>query len=167
MIVWFVSWTAYGIFDQMGDQGIFALGDLAFSVAIMWTNVKLFLIETHHKNVIELVAFSITVGGWWLWNIFLSEAYGRAPTIYGARNGFTEKFGKDLNWWLTVLIILMILLVLQVTYKICRRKILGVANWIPGVGTTKLSRYGVDAGDLDYWQELEKDPQFLRDIEDR
>jgi phospholipid-translocating ATPase len=41
VIVWLVCWIAYGILDSIGDNGIFAFGDLIFSVAIMWTNLKL------------------------------------------------------------------------------------------------------------------------------
>jgi len=40
-VLWFVCWAAYGKFDLMGDQGLFALGDLVFGVAIIWTNLKL------------------------------------------------------------------------------------------------------------------------------
>jgi phospholipid-translocating ATPase len=41
IIVWYVCWAAYGVADFMGDEGLFAFGDLVFSVAIMWTNWKL------------------------------------------------------------------------------------------------------------------------------
>jgi len=40
LIVWYVSWAAYGR-SNVVDQGIFALGDLSFSLGIMWTNWKL------------------------------------------------------------------------------------------------------------------------------
>jgi len=41
MIVWFIAWAAYGSSDRMGDQGLFAIGDLVFGTAIIWTNWKL------------------------------------------------------------------------------------------------------------------------------
>lgn len=41
MIVWFVSWAAYGVFDSTGDNGLFAFGDLVFTLGIIWTNWKL------------------------------------------------------------------------------------------------------------------------------
>ena len=41
VIVWLVCWAAYGLHDSMGDEGIFAFGDLVFSAAMMWTNFKL------------------------------------------------------------------------------------------------------------------------------
>ena len=41
MVLWFVPWALYGKYGIMSDNGLFALGDLVFSLAIMWTNVKL------------------------------------------------------------------------------------------------------------------------------
>lgn len=41
IIVWFVCWAGFGVFDVAGAQELFALGDLCFSAAIVWTNVKL------------------------------------------------------------------------------------------------------------------------------
>jgi phospholipid-translocating ATPase len=41
MIVWFVTWAGYGWNHRARDQGVFALGDLIFGVAIIWTNWKL------------------------------------------------------------------------------------------------------------------------------
>jgi phospholipid-translocating ATPase len=40
-IVWFVCWSFYGVDDYMGDNGLFALGHLVFSLGIIWTNIKL------------------------------------------------------------------------------------------------------------------------------
>ena len=39
--VWFACWAGYGAFQDGRDVGLFALGDLVFSVGIMWTNLKL------------------------------------------------------------------------------------------------------------------------------
>ena len=41
MLVWFLVWSLYGKHNKMGDNGTFAIGDLCFSLAIMWTNFKL------------------------------------------------------------------------------------------------------------------------------
>ena len=41
MVVWFVPLALYGKFKLVGDNGTFAVGDLCFSLAIMWTNIKL------------------------------------------------------------------------------------------------------------------------------
>ena len=41
MLVWFIPCVLYGQHNVMGDNGTFAIGDLCFSLAIMWTNTKL------------------------------------------------------------------------------------------------------------------------------
>jgi len=41
ILVWFICWAAYGRTAFVSDNGLFALGDLAFSLGIVWTNVKL------------------------------------------------------------------------------------------------------------------------------
>lgn len=41
MMIWFACWAGYGAFGQQRDAGLFALGNLVFTVAIMWTNIKL------------------------------------------------------------------------------------------------------------------------------
>jgi phospholipid-translocating ATPase len=41
IIVWFVVWAAWGQFNQTSDNGAFALGDLCFSIGVIWQNVKL------------------------------------------------------------------------------------------------------------------------------
>jgi phospholipid-translocating ATPase len=41
LLIWFACWAGYGAYSQERDQGLFALGNLVFSVAIMWTNTKL------------------------------------------------------------------------------------------------------------------------------
>jgi phospholipid-translocating ATPase len=42
VFVWFACWAGYGyLFSPGRDEGLFALGNLVFSVAIMWINLKL------------------------------------------------------------------------------------------------------------------------------
>lgn len=44
VLVFWACWASYGLFGQLGgmrDDGLFAFGDLVFSVCIIWTNWKL------------------------------------------------------------------------------------------------------------------------------
>ncbi len=41
VLVWFACWAGFGRLQYGQDPGLFALGDLIFSVCIMWTNWKL------------------------------------------------------------------------------------------------------------------------------
>lgn len=41
VLVWFLCWVIYGGMNAVDDGGLFALGNLVFTVNIMWINVKL------------------------------------------------------------------------------------------------------------------------------
>ncbi|KAK5635170.1 hypothetical protein RRF57_010882 [Xylaria bambusicola] len=40
-LVWVLLWLGYNVFGRPRDNGLFAFGDLAFSIGILWTNYKL------------------------------------------------------------------------------------------------------------------------------
>ncbi|KAF2665435.1 phospholipid-translocating P-type ATPase [Microthyrium microscopicum] len=158
LIIWFVAWAGYGRVN-VTDQGIFAIGDLCFTMGILWTNWKLFIIETHYKTRVVMISFFITVGGWWIWNIFLAKAYNPWPNPYGVRNGFTESFGRDPYWWLTLILIFGILMVLDYGYKAGKRcfvlePVLKRLRWNRGAIGDEASQW-----DVALWQELEREAQ--------
>ena len=41
LLIWFLPGILYGMLNEMGDNGAFAIGHMCFSIAIMWTNLKL------------------------------------------------------------------------------------------------------------------------------
>jgi phospholipid-translocating ATPase len=41
VLVWWLCWLLYGGLNPVRDEGLFALGNLVFSVNIVWTNLKL------------------------------------------------------------------------------------------------------------------------------
>ncbi|EPE10524.1 phospholipid-transporting atpase 1 [Ophiostoma piceae UAMH 11346] len=115
--VWFACWAGYGAFQDGRDVGLFALGDLVFSVGIMWTNLKLLILDSHYKTLIVLVAFGVTIGGWWLWNILLSLVYAKAPSPYDVRGGFLTVFGTHASWWATLVVTIGVLTVVELGYR--------------------------------------------------
>jgi phospholipid-translocating ATPase len=40
VLVWLTTWAVYSRIHGVHDLGIFAMGDLVFTTAIMWTNLK-------------------------------------------------------------------------------------------------------------------------------
>jgi phospholipid-translocating ATPase len=40
-LVWVLLWLGYNVFGNPRDNGLFAFGELAFSIGILWTNWKL------------------------------------------------------------------------------------------------------------------------------
>ncbi|ORY60272.1 P-type ATPase [Pseudomassariella vexata] len=160
-VTWFAVWAGYGgVLGMIDDEGLFAQGDLAFSVCIVWINVKLLIVETHNKTSLVLGSFAITFAGWWAWNAFLAAAYAPAPSPYAVRGGFTTTFGRDPLWWLTLIVIVCILLSVELVCKTVRRNLLVARlwRWPPWKGGSEGVGESVEEWDLELWQELEKDP---------
>lgn len=123
LVTFFSCWASVGVFGVTGDIGMYALGNLAFSIAMMWTNWKLLIIETHHKTAPILGSFLITTAGWWAWQAFLSASYSPQPSPYAVRGGLTEGFGRDLSWWTCLVVVLAALVVLEMGFKAVKRQL--------------------------------------------
>ncbi|KAK5132392.1 hypothetical protein LTR08_009122 [Meristemomyces frigidus] len=159
MVVWFVSWASFSM-NRFGDHGLFALGDLCFSLGIVWTNYKLLVLETHLKTVIVGVSIMITVNGWWAWNGFMAGVYSDNISPYDVKYGFTNTFGNDWNWWLALIIAFAIMLVLEMAFKSVKRRLLDAAAWPPWKRRSKtrmMHDRNAEELDVSLWQEMEKD----------
>ncbi|KAI0966549.1 hypothetical protein F4678DRAFT_289222 [Xylaria arbuscula] len=160
-LVWVLLWLGYNVFGRPRDDGLFAFGDLAFSVGILWTNWKLFIMETHYKSAIVMGAFGITVSGWWAWQAFLSGVYTLQPSPYDGRGGFVNTFGKDTLWWALLFGVLLILIGLDIAFKFAKRGLIkyGLWNWPPWRKTdADDDPENCENWDRQLWQELEQDP---------
>ena len=129
LLIFHLPCALYGKYNVMGDNGTFALGDLSFSLAIMWTNIKLLVLEMHAKTRIVGIGFSIIVAGWWAWNAFLSAAYSDNLSPFDVKHGFTKGFGKDPVWWLVLVITLAILVTFELMWKTIRRSLAIDGRW--------------------------------------
>ncbi|KAK4541733.1 hypothetical protein LTR36_007442 [Oleoguttula mirabilis] len=160
MIIWFVSWAALKL-NKFGDNGLFALGDICFSLAILWTNYRLLVLETHYKTIIVGISFLVTVAGWWAWNLLMSGIYSANLSPYDVKYGFTKTFGNDPNWWFALIIVFAILLVMETMYKSLKRYLMVAGVWPRcGLASRVRAAHGSNAEELDVsiWQEMEKDP---------
>ena len=89
-----------------------------------------------------------------MWQFFLSGAYSTGEvTPYAVKNGFTDVFGPDLAWWVTLILVVTALATAEVAYRAVKRNIAAMGVW-------KGSRRSKNAEELDVevWQEMEKDP---------
>ncbi|KAI1265726.1 P-type ATPase [Xylariaceae sp. FL1019] len=154
-LVWLTVWAGYSVFGLPRDDNLYAFGQLAFSAGILWTNWKLFIMETHYKTAIILGAFGITVSGWFAWQAFLSAIYTRQPSPYDGRGAF-ENFGAE--WWFTLILIFLLLVSIETAFKSTKRQLIlwGYWQWPPW------HKRDVDENPEDWhrelWQELEQDP---------
>jgi phospholipid-translocating ATPase len=158
LLVWYISWALYGKYNIMGDNGTFAIGDLCFSLAIMWTNIKLLMMDTHYKTRIVGVGFAITVSGWWAWNSFLASAYSDNLSPFDVRYGFTKGFGKDPVWWLVLVIALAVLAIMELAWKTIRRNLAIAGKWPLWKRRRTNCAKNAEELDLEIWQEMQRDP---------
>ncbi|EXL49675.1 hypothetical protein FOCG_09940 [Fusarium oxysporum f. sp. radicis-lycopersici 26381] len=159
VVCWYGVWAGYGwITPAARDQGLYALGTLAFSVGVLWINWKLFIFETHYKSAIVMASFFITTVGWFAWLCFLDAAFaGRPSGPYAIRNSFTEAFGADAVWWATLFIVLGLLGLFEIVLKCVKRLLLiaGLWDWPPW-GKSRRGE-NIEEWDVELWQELEQD----------
>ncbi|GKT83927.1 phospholipid-translocating P-type ATPase [Colletotrichum tofieldiae] len=150
-------WAGYVWFAHSSDQGLFAVGNLSFTLGVVWINYKCFILETHYKSPIVMACFFITFSGWWAWNGFLSSIYTRSPSPYSVRDGFSNTFGADWTWWLTLIVMTTIFILMETIFRTLQRSLIlaGLWRW---PWARKEGDVCADEWRLELWQELEKDP---------
>ena len=79
------------------------------------TDIYRFL-EMHNKSVVSAVGIFISVGGWFLWNIILSSIY-RNNVTYNVKGGLLQRFGDNLLWWLSLILIVSICLIFEILIR--------------------------------------------------
>lgn len=102
---------------------LYAVGTMAFTLCVVFINIKMFVIELHHRTIITFGGLFISIFGWFAWNLFLSGIYAKAPAPYVVRDQFIEGFGRSGMWWLMVFIILSALIVLELSVSAIRKSI--------------------------------------------
>ncbi|KAJ4389377.1 drs2 neo1 protein [Gnomoniopsis smithogilvyi] len=121
VLVYFAIW---GIFTQIHfdlDDGLFAMGDLAFSAGVLLINIKLLILELHNKTLVTFVGFLLSIGGWFLWNLILAAAYEPRIGPYTVHGAFIHRFGKSPLWWLTLIMVLIMVILLELAVTAVRR----------------------------------------------
>ena len=94
------------------------------------------------KTYVSLIGMVVSIGGWFLWTIVLSEIYKpRNDSVYlqyPVFVNFVLHYGRDLSWWLNTLLILSALILYDIAVTGLRKTF-----W---------------PTDTDVFQQLEKDP---------
>jgi len=144
MITFFMMYALYAP-RIMVDQSVFAMGCLSFSVCITVISSKLQLIEMHNKTIMAALSFVLSVGGWFVWNFFLSAIYNN-NIIHDVKGGITTRFGKELSWWLVYIFTVSACLIFDVSLITIR-----TAFW---------------PTDVDTFQEIEKSREMRKLLEE-
>ncbi|KAI0123941.1 phospholipid-translocating P-type ATPase [Xylariales sp. AK1849] len=121
VIIYKVIYTVYA--NGLATSDLFAFGQLIFTVCVVFINIKLFILEMHHKTIISCIGWTSSVGGWFAWNLFMSgtSMVNATPSPYPVRNGFIHNFGHQLLWWVTGLLALAAVMVFELCVKSVRR----------------------------------------------
>ncbi|XP_044724674.1 haloacid dehalogenase-like hydrolase domain-containing protein [Hirsutella rhossiliensis] len=160
IIVWHGVSAGYGwISPGARDEGLYALGTLAFTVGVLWINWKLFILETHYKPAVVIASFLVTTWGWFAWIAFLDGIYP-AGTLgpYAIRHTFRNAWGKDAAWWATLFAVLAFLGLLELCGKAVRRRMLVAGLWQWPPWRRQPLGDNVEEWDVELWQEMERDP---------
>ncbi|KAK4152472.1 hypothetical protein C8A00DRAFT_34827 [Chaetomidium leptoderma] len=102
---------------------LYSVGTLAFSLAVVFINLKLMFLEVHDRTLVILGGMGLSMLGWWLWNIVLSCVLARSLGPYVIRDAFLEGFGKDAMWWLVHFVVLSALVVFELGVTAMRKSL--------------------------------------------
>lgn len=100
----------------------------------------------HNKTYIPAIGWIISVGGWFAFNLILSVVYKAGNPIYYVRSSITTRFGRSLDWWVVLIIIVTATLFFEISISSLKR------SFLPS--------------DADVFQELEKDPVIRQRFRD-
>lgn len=145
MAVYFIMFSLFGHVIFTKDNSLFAMGDLTFTVCVIVIVTKLQILEMHNHNYMTVIACVLSIGGWFLWNIILSSVYSD-NVIYYVRHGFLERFGRNILWWLVLILAVAAVLLFEIVVRTVK------AAWKPT--------------DVEVFQILEKDSDVRRRFEE-
>ena len=104
------------------DNGLYATGALTFTCCVTVISLKLQVLELHNKSIAAVIAIVLSVGGWYLWNILLAIIYSN-NVIYNVKDGLFQRFGRNLLWWLTLVVVVVLFAVFEMTISTVRSSI--------------------------------------------
>jgi phospholipid-translocating ATPase len=117
--------TTHGIYGEAlftTDNGLYATGALTFTCCITVISLKLQVLELHNKSIAAVIAIVLSVGGWYLWNILLAIIY-HDNVIYNVKYGIFQRFGRNLLWWLTLIVVVVLFAVFEMAISTIRSSI--------------------------------------------
>lgn len=100
----------------------------------------------HTKTIIPVIGWTITVFGWFAWNLLLMVVEKSITQGYFISRAFLDHFGNTLLWWVVLLIDVVVVIVYELVVSAVRRV------YFPT--------------DADVFQELQSDPIIMRRFEE-
>lgn len=149
VIIFFTMLGLYGYGDFLNlTNGIFSLGLLTFTASIVVINLKLQALEIHNKSIMCLLVTIISVGGWFLWNIFLDLKYNieAGKGIYDVPHNFLNQTGRNFTFWIVLFLAVMAVVLFEIA-----------------IATIRATLFPTD---VDIFQEYEQDLEIRKRFEE-
>ncbi|MCJ1394805.1 hypothetical protein MMC18_007685 [Xylographa bjoerkii] len=134
--VFFLMLGLYGQATFTNDNGLFSMGDMAFTACVVIIVTKMQYWELQNKTLTCVIAMLLSIGGWFLWNVILGATYSN-NTIYDVKGGLVTRWGRNALWWLCLLLIIITVWTFELMTKMAK------VAWKPS--------------DVDEFQQWEKD----------
>ncbi|KAK2749706.1 phospholipid-transporting atpase [Colletotrichum kahawae] len=106
LFVYAGCWSGYADSEMIDDDGIYAQGLLTFIACVIWINIKLLIVELHHKTHIAFWAMLGSVAAVWIYALITAIASSPSSGPYAVRGGLLLLFGRDPVWWFTLVLVL-------------------------------------------------------------
>lgn len=119
VIVFFTMERLYGSIKGEMYTDAFTLGDMCYTAAVIVIACKLQLLTMHDISIANFIAIILSVGGWFVWNLLISGIYSN-NTEYDVKGGFTTRFGRSGAWWLTLVVGLAVVAVIEIAAETIR-----------------------------------------------
>ncbi|KAI0535380.1 hypothetical protein GGR58DRAFT_529526 [Xylaria digitata] len=95
---------------QAHDNSLYPMGSLAMTVVVVLINIKILILEMHHKTWIPLAACALSISLWFFFSLIvdvLPRRYSQQSSQYSpyrVYHAFTQTFGNSLAWWTVAVI---------------------------------------------------------------
>ncbi|KAL2810880.1 hypothetical protein BJX63DRAFT_300236 [Aspergillus granulosus] len=124
LMIYFLMLTLYAPTgaNPTTPNDIFSFGTLTFSACVIIVNIKLQFLEVYNKTLISIFALVSSVGGLFLWNTVLSSVYKfeSGQGIYHVHRNFLHEAGRDLWYWVALLLIVSCVVLFEVAVTAIR-----------------------------------------------
>ncbi|KAH8777536.1 hypothetical protein F5883DRAFT_543640 [Diaporthe sp. PMI_573] len=165
-IVYAGCWAGYAGSELIDDAGLYAQGALTFIVCVIWINIKLLIVELHHKTTVVLWSILGSITGIWAYALVVSAISGPSAGPYSIRGGLLNTFGRDPAWWCAAIMAVGALLLMEMLSSTLLQNH-ALRTWFSRCWSSSASankrrgggvREGFNPWEPRLWQEMEKDP---------
>ncbi|KAK3350785.1 hypothetical protein B0H65DRAFT_98865 [Neurospora tetraspora] len=123
VLIFTIVWFVYGITLPPENTALYPVGTLAFTICVIFINIKMLVLELHNRIAITFAGLFISVFGWFLWNLFLSGIFSAKMSPYLVRDAFIKGFGQHAPWWVVCIITLSALIIFEGAISTVRRSL--------------------------------------------